>query len=247
LVVAASEQAGISELEVKALSKGVQPTGYYLGEQIAEEQEVPTVDIQSLLTGGTTKEQEQPDKSIRGRELTFQIETPRAGTELLDFQVSYRIGSAVIKKEFTVDATVVESPGMQLIQAARIFATRGKDALVQLHVANDLPVQVDAVRVVPLDNLETSPSEFFIGTMSPNDFLPANFKVETDNLKDGDQLAFKLVYRIGRQTYETEPIYTIVHLGKAEKPSLLIYIVPPVVVVLLMLLWWALRRKKWTR
>lgn len=247
LVVAASEQAGISELEVKALSKGIQPTGYYIGEQIAEEQEVPTVDIQSLLTGGTAEEEKQPDTSVRGRELTFEVKDPWIGTEPLSFQVSYRLGSAVIQKEFTVDATVVEAPSVRLIQAARIVATKGEEALIRLHVANDLPVEVDAVRVVPLGNLETSPSEFFIGTMSPNDFLPANFKVETGNLRDGDQLSFKAVYRVGRQTYETPPLNAVVHLEASTRTNPAIYIVPPVVVVLLVLLWWSLRRKRWTQ
>jgi len=248
LVVAASEQAGISELEVKALSKGVQPTGYYLGEQIAEEQEAPTVDIQSLLTGETTEEkEEQPHTAVRGRELTFDIEDPAVGNEPLSFQVSYRLGSAVVQKEFTVDATVVEAPSMRLIQAARIVATKGEGALIQLHVANDLPVEVDAVRVVPLGNLETSPSEFFIGTMSPNDFLPANFKVETGNLRDGDQLSFKVVYRVGRQTYETPPLNVVVHLEASRRTNPAIYIAPLAAVALIVLVWWFLRRKRWTQ
>ena len=248
LVVAASEQSGISELELKALSDGVQPTGYYLGEQIAEAQAVPTVDVQSLLTGGTpTAEEEQTDRSVRGRELTFDIKETSVGTEPLKFQLSYRIGSVVIKREFTVDALIVEAPSMRLIQAARTVATKGEATLVQLHVANDLPVEVDAVRVVPVSNIETSPSEFFIGTMAPNDFLPATFKVETSNLKDGDQLSFKLVYRVGRQNYETPPIYTVIHLEEPEGTNPIVYIVPPVAVVAIVLLWWLLRRKRWTQ
>jgi len=248
LVVAASEQSGISELELKALSDGVQPTGYYLGEQIAEAQEVPTVDVQSLLTGGTqATEEEQTDRSVRGRELTFDIQETSVGTEPLKFQVSYRIGSAVIKREFIVDALIVGAPSMRLIQAARTVAIKGEATLVQLHVANDLPVEVNAVRVVPLSDIETSPSEFFIGTMAPNDFLPANFRVETDNLEDGDQLSFKLVYRVGRQNYETPPIYTVIHLEEPEEKNIIVYIVPPVVVVVIVLLWWLLRRKRWTQ
>jgi len=248
LVVAASEQSGISELELKALSDGVQPTGYYLGEQIAEAQEAPTVDVQSLLTGGTqATEEEQTDRSVRGRELTFDIQETSVGTEPLKFQVSYRIGTVVIQREFIVDALIVGAPSMRLIQAARTVATKGEATLVQLHVANDLPVEVNAVRVVPLSDIETSPSEFFIGTMAPNDFLPANFRVETGNLKDGDQLSFKLVYRVGRQNYETPPIYTVIHLEEPEEKNIIVYIVPPVVVVVIVLLWWLLRRKRWTQ
>lgn len=248
LVVAASEVAGVSDLEIKALSEGIQPAGYFLGEQTAQQQQAPAVDIQSLLTGQSTPPEEQEtQKAVRGQELAFELQDPSVGTQPLSFQVSYRIGSTVVQKTFTVGALIIGAPSMRLIQAQRIVATQGDEALVLLHVANDLPVEVDAVRVVPIGDIEASPSEFFIGTMSPNDFLPANFKVETTNLKDGDQLSFKLIYRVGRQTYETQAINAVVHLEGPERTSPVIYIVPPVVFVLLVLLWWSLRRKKWTQ
>jgi hypothetical protein len=134
-----------------------------------------------------------------------------------------------------------------LIQAQRIVAKKGDEATVILHVANDLPVQIDGVRVVPVGDIEASPAEFFIGTMSSNDFLPANFKVETSNLNDGDQLSFKLVYSIGTRTYETQPMNAVIHLESASSTNLVVYIVPPVVVVLLVILWFLMRRRKWTR
>jgi hypothetical protein len=248
LVVAASDTAGVSDLEIKALTEGVQPAGYFLGEQTAQQQQAPTIDIQSLLSGQSqTQQQQETQKAVRGQELAFEVQDPSVGNQPLSFQVSYRIGSAVVQRKFTIDALIVGTPTMRLIQAQRIVATKGDEALVLLHVANDLPVEVDAVRVVPVGDFEASPSEFFIGTMSPNDFLPANFKVETTNLKDGDQLSFKLFYRVGRQTYETQPINTVVHLVESRKVNPVVYIVPTVVFVLLVLLWWFSRRKKWTQ
>ncbi len=244
LVVAASEQAGISELELRALSEGLQPTGYYLGELIAEVQELPTVDITSLLTGGSQTQEEEINRTVRGRELTFEAYDPPVGTQKLDFQIFYRLGSSVIQNKFSVDVSIIESPSIRLIQAERVQATEGDETIIMLHVANDLPVSVDAVSVVPVGVVDTSPSEFFIGTMSPNDFLPASFKVQTDQFNDGDRISFKLVYRIGRQTYETSPIDVVIHLKETSKASLIVYIVPPVVFVLLVLIVWSLRRRK---
>jgi len=247
LVVAASEQAGITQLELKALNQGIQPTGYYLGEQTAEGQQVPLVDVTSLLTGTSQTTKETTTSAVRGRELTFEVADPGVGTQPLSFQVSYRLGSIVVQREFKVDAKVLEAPSVRLIQAERIEAKKGEQAIVMLHVANDLPVEADAVRVIPLGDIEASPSEFFIGTMSPNDFLPANFKIETDNLHDKEQLSFKLVYRIGRQTYETQPLQVVVHIEQTGKTNLVVFIVPPIVVVLLVLIWWSLRRRRWTQ
>jgi hypothetical protein len=247
LVVAASEQAGITQLELKALNQGIQPTGYYLGEQTAEGQQVPVVDVTSLLTGTSQTAEETTTNAVRGRELTFEVADPGVGTQPLSFQVSYRLGSVVVQREFKVDAKVLEAPSVRLIQAERIEAKKGEQAIVMLHVANDLPVEADAVRVIPLGDIEASPSEFFIGTMSSNDFLPANFKIETANLHDKEQLSFKLVYRIGRQTYETQPLQVVVHIEQTGKTNLVVFIVPPIVVVLLVLIWWSLRRRRWTQ
>ena len=179
--------------------------------------------------------------------MAFTMQDPGLGTQPLTFQVSYRIGGISIQRDFTINAQLVVSPSVLLIQAQRIVAQKGQEATVILHVANDLPAQIDAVRVVPLGNIEASPAEFFIGTMASNDFLPANFKVETSNLKDGDQLSFKLVYSIGTQTYETQPMNAVIHLEAANRTNLVVYIAPPLVVVLLVMLWWFMRRRKWTR
>ncbi len=248
IIIAASEDAEISELELKALTNGVEPTGYYLGQEVAAEEEVAVPDVQSLLLGPPEGEgEEETERAVKGRELSFQVKEADVGSQSLDFQISYRLGSALVQREFTVDALVLPAPSVHLIQAERIEVTKGKDALVTLHVANDLPVDVDAVSVVPLGSIEASPSEFFIGGMSPDDFLPAYFRIPTDNLENGDHLYFKAVYRVGRQTYETSPLCTVVYLEEAQGLSLAVYIVPPVVLVLLALLVWSLRRRRWTR
>jgi hypothetical protein len=248
LVVAASEVAGVSDLGIKSLTDGVQPSGYFLGEQTAQQQQLPQINVQSLLSGQSqTQEQQEPQNAVRGKELAFQVQDPSVGTKPLSFQVSYRIGSVSIQKTFTVDALVIGSPSMRLIQAQRIEATKGEETLVVFDAANDLPVAVDAVTVVPVGDFEAAPAEFFIGTMSHNDFLPVNFKVETNNLKHGEQLSFKLSYRIGTQNYKTQPIQAVIHLKNPPKTNLALYIVPPLAVVLLLLFWWSLRRRRWTR
>ncbi|MBE0481587.1 MAG: hypothetical protein IBX68_11495 [Dehalococcoidia bacterium] len=246
LVVAAAEQAGVSELEIRSLTPGLQPDGYYVGEQIAETQEVYVVDLSSLLTGGTT-EQEQISRSVRGKELTFEIKDPAVGQAEIEFKVSYRLGRARVEKDFAVNASIIDTPGMRLIQADPVTASRGKDSLVVLHVANDLPVQVEAVRVVPVGTFQAYPSEFFIGTMSPNDFLPASFRINGGSVLDGERPGFKLIYRIGRNTYETEPVSMLVNYEKTGGISPLVYILPPALVVLSVPVWWSLRRKWWTR
>jgi hypothetical protein len=249
IVIAAAEDAEIAEVELKALNDEVQPGGYYLGGQVAAEEEIEVFEVESLLTGSSSEEEEEEvDRAVRGRELKFEVRDPSLGTQSLDFRLTYRLGSKLIEQEFNVGTIVLEAPSVELILAERVEAVAGDDVVVTLHVANDLPVDVQAVRVIPLDDTEMAPSEFFIGTMSPDDFLPASFRLSTEDLQDGDQLSFKIVYRVGRETLETSPLAVTVHLEEPEESNLVVYIVPPLAVVLLLLLMWLLRRRRrWTQ
>jgi hypothetical protein len=247
IAIAASEDAEISDLEIKSLVAGVQPSGYFLGSQVAAEEEVQVIEVQSLLTGGQSDEdEEEADRLVRGRELTFEVSDFAVGTQPLIFEISYRLGNAVVQKEINVDATVVQAPGIQLIQAERVLAN-SDEAVVTLHVANDLPVKVDAVSVIPVGNFEASPSSFFIGGMAPDDFLPAFFRVQTEGLEDGDEMVFKVVYRIGRDTYESEPLRVVLNFEESGGVNPAVFLIPIIIVVLIVVLLWFLRRRRWTR
>jgi len=215
---------------------------------VAAEEEVQTLDVQSLLIGPQETEEEQLNRTVRGRELNFELAEPSIGNLTLSFQMSYRLGSTLIQKEFIVNTLVLETPTIQLIRAERVVATQGEDAIVTLHVANNLPVKAESVMVVPIGDFDALPSEFFIGKMSPDDFLPANFKVPTDDLRDGDELAFKVTYRIGRQNYETPSVTTIVNIEDSQESNAGIFIILPVVVIAILVTTWIIRRRKrWTQ
>jgi len=83
--------------------------------------------------------------------------------------------------------------------------------------------------------------------MAPDDFLPAFFRVSTEGLEDGDEMVFKVVYRIGRDTYESEPLRVVINFEESGGVSPAAYIIPVVVVVIVIVLLWFLRRKRWTR
>ena len=247
IVVAANEDADVTDLELKALTEGIEPNGYYIGTPVSPVQQVSTSDIQSLLFPTQPQPQEAPQTVATGEELFFEVSDIGVGNQPLRFQISFRLGKAIVQEEFSVDVKVLENPSMQLILAAPIEGVVGNDLMVTLHVANSLPIQVDAVSVVPLGDIDVAPAEFFIGGMAPDNFLPAYFKVSSDGLKDGDELYFKLVYRVGQNTYETSPLHAVISLEKEQNRNPAIIIVPIVVVALLVVLVWLLRRKRWTR
>ena len=248
IIVAASEDAKISELEVKALDERVKPQGYYIGKWIASQEEFDLsemIDISSLLTGGGAGGGEEiPERVIRGRELNFTGHDLEVGTNSLKFIVSYRLGSAVVRQELSVDIEVLAASQVKLILAKPVVDDPKTGVQVTLHVANALPVEIDAVSVIPEDDVNTSPSEFFIGKMSSGDFLPAFFQIPKENLREGQVLQYRVVYSVGRQTYETEPIRIMVDF-KEQPFSLQLYwilLIILIVIGLALLVWWLRRR-----
>jgi ubiquitin-protein ligase len=245
VVIAAPEDADITELELRALDERVRPSGYYLGEQVAAQEEIDPIEIESMLalTQGV-EEEEEPEKAVKGRELNFNARVAEPGSQSFDFQVSYRLGSVVVRHEFVVSAEIISPRSVKLIQADRITVSGDEETTVTLHVANGLPFDVEAVSVVPVGNTTTSPSEFFVGQMAPDDFLPAFFKVPSEELKDCDELFFKVVYRVGRQTYESTPLRVAVEADRSEVADVEWYIIPLIIlaVIALVLLSWRVVR-----
>jgi hypothetical protein len=243
IVLAASEDAGISELELKALSEGIQPRGYYLGGEVVAQEELPEIDIGTLLTPGP-QDEEEPGRVVIGSELNFEVKGLAVGNQSLRFEITYRLGDALVAREFSVNVSVRQPSSIKLIQADPVVAIRGEEAIVMLHVANNLPIDIYAVSVVPVGDFQAYPDEFIIGGMSPDDFLPAYFEVLTSELQDGDELCFKIVYRVDRETYETSPLCTAINLQEPQGRNLGVYIVPPIIGVMVVSLFLWLRRRR---
>ncbi|MDY6892372.1 MAG: hypothetical protein SVO26_01460 [Chloroflexota bacterium] len=259
IVIAASEDADINQLELIALSNEVTPKGYYLGGQNAAEEPqvegVEVADLGTLLTGGAAAPMgaQQPEEEaatfIEGSELHFIADKLAAGVHTFDFQLSYRIHNMVVQDEFSIEVEVLDIPSMKLIQAEPVTALEGEEVLITLHIANGLPVDVDSVSVIPVGNSYTAPSEFFIGEMAAGDFLPAYFRIASDHIEDGDELQFKVTYRVEQKAYETPIVSTIISIEEPPESNTGTYFtIFLVVVVVLILVWFFLRRRRrWTQ
>lgn len=243
IVLATPENAEISELELEAISEGIQPRGYYLGGEVAEQEEPPQIDIGDLLTPRPEGE-EEPGRAVIGRELNFEVKGLAVGNHSLMFEIAYRLGNTPVEREFSVNVSVRQPSSIKLILAEPIVAIKGEEAMVMLHVANNLPIDVYRVSVVPVGDFQAYPDEFIIGGMSPDDFLPAYFKVLTSDLEDGDELCFKTVYRVDRETYETSLLCRAISFQEPQGSNLIVYIVTPIVVVVVVSLFLWIRRRR---
>ncbi len=126
------------------------------------------------------------------------------------FKISYRFADRYQESSTKASIAVIDEPGVILILTdAPTSVPRGEDAEISFDVANSRLRDVTGVRVIPVTDLRTSPSEVFIGTMETDDVFSARFKIDTNDLPVGrTDVSFKVVFKDGSRSYESND-YTI--------------------------------------
>ncbi len=236
LVVAASQDSQAQDLEVRSLTENVLPQGYWVGEemknpvdqQISPEEAQQGTNLQQLLGGGTGTSQnqgeEEKDRVIIGKRLYFEADDLEYGDNSPKFQVTYELGDKIVKREFKVDFQIYHSPRVQLVLSETVSGEGGEPVSISMEVTNEMSVQAEAVRAVPPENYTITPKPYYwIGPMDSDEFLPVEFTLyETDELKDGENLTFHTLYRVGNREITGPPITVQVNLeNQSETPTVL--------------------------
>ncbi len=258
LVVAGSGDSLAEDLRINSLSENVLPQGYWLGEEMKNltQQEVSTEQVQdaigmgSLLGGaapsgadtseGGEEQGKNEERAIIGRRLYFEARNLDYDDNALKFEISYELGDRVVRREFEVDYHIHHSPEVMLIQSDPVNVVEGSTATISLEIANEMEEKVQAVRVKPPENVEVTPRPvYWIGPMSPDEFLPVEFKVDTSELQDEENLKFRPVYRVGEQSVTGSPISVNVNIKESKDAPIKYYVAVSVAVVaILLLLFW---------
>lgn len=164
---------------------------------------------------------------------SFSHELTGLGSETVyEFKAGIRYGSSDDLFDNGSTLSFHENKGVMLIQAELVSAVEGKDTVVSLEVANLTSEDIEAVRVIPPENYKITPSARWIGSMDVDSYLPADFRLKTEGLEDGDNLSFYAVYRSGGETHKSTPLTVGVELEEPKSGLSLYILVIPVVVVL---------------
>lgn len=228
LVVYGATDSEANDLRVRAKSENVIPTGYGVGDTMKTEpvEEPQPQDLQQVIGGGSTEgegNQNQEDKIILGRELYFKADNLTADRNSLTFEVVYNLENRSVTQSFQVDFEVRENPDLRLIQTEPLEIKEGGLETIPLEIVNEMTTKAEAVMVIPPENYEMYPSTRYIGSMSEDDYLPLDFEIYDDNLKDGENLPFYVRYRLGNEFYKSQPLTVKVNL-KEEKNEKLPYL-----------------------
>ncbi|MFZ3382736.1 MAG: hypothetical protein WA144_02305 [Candidatus Methanoperedens sp.] len=164
------------------------------------------------------------------------------GTYFLDFNLkgAARLYSLNLKIPVIVDSSSIQST---LSETPKL-----NPGGVILSVANNRPNSVNAATVIPEGNVTFEPSEYFIGTMEPDELFTVKFDLKANN---NENLGFKIRFKNGNNWHESEPLVVKLNssgalpAGNTEKPSLLpVIIIIGAVVILISGVFIIMRRRR---
>ena len=148
-------------------------------------------------------------ESDTSEDVTFSIVPKKIGKYNLSFKVDFKNGNNLHNSTIKIPIEVVSNYDVApVLYSFPDFLTKGKSADVRVEVYNAKTEEITGVIVKPLTNITISPSEYFIGSMDPDDVFSASFDIDCNNLKIGENYTvdFKVSFKQGDNYYETDSI-----------------------------------------
>lgn len=202
----------------------------------------------------------------------FLLHPLETGTKNLTFIATYKNGdnqhTITISRSLEIIQTLDVAP---IITSYPASIQKGGSAKISIEVYNAKTDTITGVIITPICNATVVPSQYFIGSMAPDDVFSATFDIYADTVSYGTQtIGFTVTFKQGDNYYETPVLsksFTVVtgagttyqnsggssqQSGTSGVPALpslticistLLIIIIIIVVVLLLFLRWRKRRK----
>jgi len=187
-------------------------------------------------------------------EVSFSVNPLKEGDFNLSFVVNYKNGQNIHSNSLNFSIEVIDSLDVApVIYSVPSTIGKGESARIRLEVYNAKSEEISGVIVSPIDtNLTISPSQYFIGSMDPDDVFSASFEVDTSTLNIGKNYSvdFKVTFKQGENYYETPSVnagFAVVEPTAADDGMSMCYttiIVIVLVIVLIVLFYFYRKRRK---
>ena len=207
------------------------------------------------------------------QDVVFSIEPLGIGAQDLTFDVSYKNGDNLHTSSLPVPITVIQALDVApIITNFPISITKGGSSRISVEVYNAKTEKITGVLITPVCDATVIPSQYFIGSMDPDDVFSASFDIYADTVDYGAQtIGFTVSFKQGNEYFETPLVsksFTVVSgpgqsyqssasststsgsNGVPQTPSLvtcltpIILIVVVIIVGVLLYIRWKKRRKK---
>jgi len=143
------------------------------------------------------------------QDVVFSVKPLGTGVKNLSFNMSYKNGDNLHTSTLIVPITVIEALDVApIITTFPISITKGGSSRISIEVYNAKTERITGVLITPICNATVIPSQYFIGSMDPDDVYSASFDIYTDTLDFGKYLiGFIVSFKQGNDYFET-PIVT---------------------------------------
>jgi len=143
------------------------------------------------------------------QDIIFSVKPLGTGEKNLSFELSYKNGDNMHASTLVVPITVIEALDVApIITNFPVSITKGGSSRISIEAYNAKTERITGVLITPISNATVIPSQYFIGSMDPDDVFSASFDIYTDSLDYGKYLiGFIVSFKQGNDYFET-PIVT---------------------------------------
>ena len=147
-------------------------------------------------------------ESGKSEDILFSINPSEMGKKILSLNLSYKNGDNQHYLKYDIPIEIIE-----VLDVAPIFTDlpstikKDKSARIGLEIYNAKTESITGVIITPIIETTVIPSQYFIGTMDPDDVFSASFDIYSDMLDYGNHtIKFKVSFKQGSEYYETPSI-----------------------------------------
>jgi len=143
------------------------------------------------------------------QDIVFSVKPLGTGPRDISFDLSYKNGDNLHTNSLVVPLTVIDALDVApIITNFPISITKGGSARISIEVYNAKTEKITGVLITPVCNTTIIPSQYFIGSMDPDDVFSASFDIYADMIDYGSHfVGFIVSFKQGNDYYET-PIVT---------------------------------------
>jgi len=138
-------------------------------------------------------------------DVVFSAKPIDTGVSSISFSVSYKNGDNLHTNSLIAPLSVIEALDVApIITNFPLSITKGGSSRISIEVYNAKTEKITGVLVTPICNATVIPSQYFIGSMDPDDVFSASFDIYADTVGYGTQIiGFKVSFKQGNDYYET--------------------------------------------
>ena len=163
--------------------------------------------------------------SLNSEDVSFSVIPKTIGSINLSFIISFKNGDNIHENSLDVPVEIIETLDVApVIYNIPTYIGKGSIGRLRLEVYNAKNEGITGVIVTPTvfdENVRISPSQYFIGSMDPDDVFSASFDIYTDNLEIGQEYTvdFKVTFKQDENFYDTPSITSSVIIVKPVQGS----------------------------